>query len=128
MSRAIEDTKPTIDERLASAANTSSRKVEAERGGDGDVLIAAGWTLCRCLGGMEGDLLCEQVQALDVRTSLPLSRGPRPRRLIAPVLVGRPELVWPPTRPEGGARQTRRPSKSPHTQLAHRFAFQLNAM
>lgn len=34
----------TIDERLASAANTSNLKVEAERRGDGDVLIAAGWT------------------------------------------------------------------------------------
>jgi hypothetical protein len=35
---------PTVDERLARAANTSNLKVEAERRGDGDVLIAAGWT------------------------------------------------------------------------------------
>lgn len=35
---------PTVDERLTRAANTSNLKVEAERRGDGDVLIAAGWT------------------------------------------------------------------------------------
>lgn len=33
---------PTVDERLARAANTSNLKVEAERPGDGDFLIAAG--------------------------------------------------------------------------------------
>lgn len=45
-----DDTKPTVGERYSNATHASNLKVEAERGGAADVLIAMGWSPSR-LGG-----------------------------------------------------------------------------
>lgn len=42
-----EDTKPNVEERYSSATHTSNLRVEAERSGPADVLIAAGWSPSR---------------------------------------------------------------------------------
>ena len=42
-----DDTKPGIEEQYTTASNTSNLRVEADRKGSGDILIAAGWNASR---------------------------------------------------------------------------------
>jgi hypothetical protein len=50
MTTPTDDTKPTVEEKYTRATHASNLKVEAERGGSADVLIAMGWSPSR-LGG-----------------------------------------------------------------------------
>ncbi len=47
-----QDTKPTLEERYTVAAQTSNMRVEADRAGDADVIIAAGWSQSRIGGAL----------------------------------------------------------------------------
>ena len=42
-----DETKPNIEERYSSAINTSNLRVEADKGGSADLLIAVGWSASR---------------------------------------------------------------------------------
>ena len=47
-----DDEKPGIEEMYTTAVNTSNLRVEAEKRGDGDVIIAAGWNQARIGGAL----------------------------------------------------------------------------